>query len=76
MLSISKERFQERIKTIENELESDLIGPNCVIVFYDLHDGSMLYLLTKYFFYKKKYYLFVLCKGQRGQGVIDENHQC
>ena len=48
----------------------------CDVSFYDLHDGKMLYLFTAHSLHNRRHHPFLLCKCQRGQGCIDENHEC
>ena len=50
--------------------------PNTNIIYFELHDGKMLYLLTQHSLFNRKHFPFLLCKCQRGQGVTDENHEC
>ena len=60
------------------------IQPDCKFInkeskisLYDLHDGKMLYLLSQHSLFNCKFYLFILCKCQRGEGVINnKNHKC
>ena len=51
-------------------------GRNEKFVFFDLHDGKMLYLLTQHSLYSRLHHPFLLCKCHRGEGVKDPNHQC
>ena len=50
--------------------------PNKRVVFYDLHDGKMLYILTQHSLFNRKHHPFLLCKCQRGAGVANANHIC
>ena len=45
------------------------------ITCFELHDGKILYLLTQHSLFYFKYFPFLLCKCQRGQGITDENHE-
>ena len=44
--------------------------------YYDLHDGKMLYLLMQHSLWNRKISPFLLCKCGRGEGVINEDHEC
>ena len=45
--------------------------------YYDLHDGKMLYLLTQHSQWSRKNSPFLLCRCNRGEGVINNaNHVC
>jgi len=46
------------------------------VFFYDLHDGKMLYLSTQHSLFNRKHHPFLLCKCQRGQGLVDSEHIC
>ena len=76
------EPIYERKKEINNNnlrIESDckFMNKNSKITLYDLHDGKMLYLLTQHSLYNRKFHPFLLCKCQRGEGVINNmNHEC
>ena len=41
--------------------------------YYDLHDGKMLYLLTQHSQWSRKNNPFLLCKCNRGEGVVNNN---
>ena len=45
-------------------------------VYYDMHDGKMLYILTQHSLYNRKHYPYILCKCMRGEAVRDPNHVC
>ena len=76
------EPIYERKKAVLNnnlriEPDCKFINKNSKITLYDLHDGKMLYLLTQHSLYNRKFHPFLLCKCQRGEGVINNmNHEC
>ena len=41
-----------------------------------MHDAKMLYLITQHSSWARKNHPFLLCKCNRGNGVVDENHVC
>ena len=45
-------------------------------VYYDMHDGKMLYILTQHSLYNRKHYPYILCTCMRGEAVRDPNHVC
>ena len=46
------------------------------IYYYELHDGKMIYLLTKHSPLNSTHSPFVLCGCKRGAGVKNPNHTC
>ena len=48
----------------------------CFVSFCDLHDRKMSHLLTGHSLHNRRHHPLLLCKCQRGQGCIDENHWC
>lgn len=47
----------------------------CNVLFYDYHDGKMLYLLTQHSLWNWHHHPFLLCKCSRG-AAVDTNHKC
>ena len=45
-------------------------------VYYDMHDGKMLYILTQHSLYNRKHHPFILCTCKRGDAVRDPNYVC
>ena len=43
---------------------------------YEVHDGKMIYALTAHSLWNRQHHPFLLCSCQRGDGVVDPNHQC
>ena len=41
-----------------------------------MRDGKILYLLTQYSLYDRKYRSFLLCKCSRGEVVQKRDHKC
>ena len=56
--------------------EKSQIVNECNFNFYDMHDAKMLYLITQHSSWSRKNHPFLLCKCQRGEGVVDESHEC
>ena len=62
---------------IKIETDCKFMNKDSKISLYDLHDGKMLYLLTQHSLFNRKFHPFLLCKCQRGEGVINNtNHEC
>ena len=57
----------------EEGLET-LIG--CNVDYIDLHDGKMLYLLTQNSLWNRRHHPFLLFKCKRGEGGVDQTHEC
>ena len=55
---------------------SNTIIDNCNFHFYDMHDAKMLYMITQHSSWARKHYPFLLCKCNRSDGVVNENHEC
>ena len=49
---------------------------NNKILFYDIHDGKMLYLLTQHSLFNHRHHPFILCTCKRGEGLNDSDHNC
>ena len=69
------------IKKILEEIQTLIINgipelPDVKIHYYELHDGKMLYLLTQHSLFNRKHFPFLLCTCGRGEGVINEDHEC
>ena len=45
-------------------------------VYYDMHDGKMLYIPFQHSLYNRKHHPFILCTCKRGNAVIDLNYVC
>ena len=81
LMPILDSMYERKEAILNNNINID---PDCKfmnkeskISLYDLHDGKMLYLLTQHSLFNCKFHPFLLCKCQRGEGVIDnENHEC
>ena len=43
-------------------------------LFYNLHDGKMMYNFTQHSLFNRKYNSFLLCTCNRGASVMDSNH--
>ena len=41
-----------------------------------MHDAKMLYMITQHSSWSRKHYPFLLCKCNRSDGVVNENHEC
>ena len=57
-----KDEYNER-GSLLNEYENKY---ECQIYQYHMHDGKMLYLLTKHSLWNRKHYPFLMCKCKRG----------
>ena len=44
--------------------------------FNEVHDGKMSYCLTQYGLYTRKKFPYLLCSCSRGEGVINDDHEC
>ena len=81
---VADEKLENVIPAIESIYEeksrlranSKSIVDGCNFNFYDMHDGKRLYLMTQNSLWSRKNYPFLLCKCNRGNGVVDENHVC
>ena len=50
--------------------------PDCKLYCYDIHNGKIFYILTQHSLFNRLFHPLLLCKCQRGEEVVDENHEC
>ena len=66
--------YEEKRKLKE---EAEKIRNGCSFSFYEMHDGKMLYLLTRHLAWSRKHNPLLLCKCKRGEGVTNNDfHVC
>ena len=58
------------------EKQAEASNENLKYIFYELHDGKMLYLLTQHSLHNRKNKPFLLCECCRGDGVVNKDHEC
>ena len=82
ILTWMQELGQEKAETLFPLLKDvykskyQLLTTDANRVYYDMHDGKMLYILTRHSLYNKKHQPFILCTCKRGDAVRDPNYVC
>ena len=71
IIPVCRSIFREKRELIE---KGEIKGRK--IFCYELHDGKMIYSLTKHAALNSKHSPFLLCKCKRGAGVKNPNHEC
>ena len=82
ILTWMQELGQEKAETLFPLLKDvykskyQLLTTDANRVYYDMHDGKMLYILTQHSLYNRKHHPFILCTCKRGDAVRDLNYVC
>ena len=76
ILFAALEPVYEQLKCIRAKGQDEKFVDGCKISMYEVHDGKMIYSITDHSKWNRKHHPFLLCKCARGQGVINEDHEC